>query len=112
VSSSSYEDLEDLVKAVDEDGNKITIEEWSERERWHWANKAGDVLISTVFIGLGTELYETMTFGETSVCTEDQFRYDTKEQAVKGHSKVYHEIMGAHILRDKEWRTYESCDMS
>lgn len=66
--------------------------EWMERpDRLLWKDKVGDILVSTVFLGLdhgfgGQPIwFETMTFGDD---LERMERYSTYEEAINGHKKV------------------------
>ena len=67
------------------------IEETSNREIAQ--HKIGDVLLSTVFLGLDHSfgrgpplLYETMIFGGEH--DQEQWRYSTHEEAIEGHAKA------------------------
>jgi hypothetical protein len=78
--------------------------EWFDKAERHVAqDKIGDVRISTVFLGLDHSfggaipiLFETMIFGGE----HDQFqdRYETREQALKGHQKAVALVSGAEAL--------------
>ena len=52
--------------------------------------QVGDIKISTVFIGLDGELFETMVFG--GKLDEQMERYDTREEAIKGHEKMVERV--------------------
>jgi len=79
----------------------ITWARWYERaERRIASNYVGDVLVSTVFLGLdhsfgverGPILFETMIFGGP----EDgyQERYRTKDEAIVGHAHALSLVLG------------------
>jgi hypothetical protein len=90
---------------IDEDGSPLDLDNW--HNRWQKKSYVGEVMISTVWIGIANERYETMVFDWVNK-DEIQLRYETREQAEKGHRKVLYEVMGVHVLRNKEWRVFES----
>lgn len=105
---------------LDAHGNPLaaeTMTEWSEWMATRHEDRVvaktqimPDVLVSTVFLGIDHSfsdgqapiLYESMTFG--GLTSDDQERYETKEQAIKGHeamvyaareaNKLPHEVQG------------------
>ena len=93
----------------DEDGNTIDVETWERMRRaWRIKSYVGDVEISTVWIGVAGQRFETMVFGHGDGVDEIQVRYETKKQANIGHQRVLYGLMGVHVLRDNEWREYKS----
>jgi hypothetical protein len=93
-----------------EDGKKIPYDEWRTHSRWCRRNVIGEILLVTQWAGIGAIKYETGLFSMKTLSRwsekETYVRYDTREQARKGHLKMLYEIMGVHILHDEEWRAY------
>ena len=73
-----------------------------EKNRLVQQTKIGDILVSTVFLGLNHRfreiatlppiLFETMIFG--GVADDFQERYETWEQAEAGHKKAVYMVLG------------------
>ena len=60
---------------------------WMETANVHVAiDSVGDVTVSTVFLGIGPILFETMVFGGSR--DQSQWRYGTWAEAEAGHKRV------------------------
>ena len=94
--------ITDLFAFIDEDGIELDYEEWTKLRETSLDMKAtcGTYTVSTVFIGMGDQLYETMIFGGTS---DYQKRYLSRADAIKGHYDAVQSVSGLHVLVDGEW---------
>lgn len=85
----------------DMDGNPITMEEWADLDANNRSLAADEVdgyMVSTAFLGLNHNfgsgdplIFETMVFaqhGDLLELDQMQWRYSTKNAALKGHAKV------------------------
>src|SRR5262245_17434791 len=77
--------------------------EWFEQrdeERIVRQTHFGQVLVSTVFVGIGgpDRMFETMVFNETNFPDNIENHYTTWEEAEAGHARVCGLIEAAHLL--------------
>jgi len=90
----------------DIDGNWTTLEGWvqGQKDKWQLKTERGDVLVSTVHLGIDHGLgensppiiFETMVFG--GELSDAQWRYCTKEQTIEGHG-----VLSAAAFGTKVW---------
>jgi hypothetical protein len=91
----------------DEDGNEISVEEWTAifgEPRWQLVDEQEGVKVSTVFLGLNHQfdpdlpplIYESMVWVDGEEV--DQFRYPNKANAEAGHG-----ILWRRYRKKSEW---------
>jgi hypothetical protein len=78
---------------LDDDHRPIPVSSLDKWSRWaarHDRRVARDDtglhLVSTVFIGIGGQMFETMICGSDGEWRDEQWRYDTWDEAVVGHA--------------------------
>lgn len=82
----------------DEDGNRITQEEWAilfQAKRWQMITEGEGVHISTVFIGLNHQfdhtkpplIFESLVHVDDD--ERDMWRYTSKAKAIEGHGILW-----------------------
>lgn len=57
----------------------------------------GDIRVSTVFIGLPNDIFETIIFFNDKDERQDEYRYDTYKEALEGHTQRCNDIVEGHI---------------
>jgi hypothetical protein len=93
-----------LEHLYDRAGNPISFERWRllfEDKRYQQvaADHVGEVLVSTVWLGLDHGwldtppiIFETMVFGAEQTGDDEQHRYSTEAEALAGHQRIVEEL--------------------
>ena len=57
----------------------------------------GDIRVSTVFIGLPNDIFETIIFFNDTDGRQEEYRYNTYQEALEGHAQRCNDIVEGHI---------------
>lgn len=57
----------------------------------------GDIMVSTIFIGLSNNIFETIIFFNDKDRRQEEYRYNTYQEALEGHNQRCSDVINGNI---------------